>query len=92
MSVTEWLRQLRKNPRGTLEEDLWIVLGGVAIILIGGVGAVAGFHARGDNSTSSSPVLGTIVAVVGLIVVVFGLGLAIVNVAMWLRNRRRGRD
>lgn len=92
MSVVEWLKQLRKDPRGTFEEDLWIVLGGVAVILIGGLVAVAGLHRRGSNSTSPSPVLGTIVVVVGLVIVVFGLGLAFVNLTMWLRNRKGSKD
>ena len=92
MPFTEWLRQLRKDPRGTPEEDLWILLGGVGIILICGVGTTTGYHARGDTSTSSSPQQSrTIVAVVGIVIVIvvfgFGFGLAIVNVTMWRRSR-----
>ena len=92
MSVVEWLRQLRKDPRGTFEEDLWVVLGGVAVILVGGLVAVAGLHRREGNSSSPSPVLGTILVVVGLVIVVFGLGLALVNLAVWLRSRTGTKD
>jgi hypothetical protein len=73
-----------------MEADLILVAAGVFIIVMGGLVAVAGIHRKWSTDNASNPVLGNIMAAVGLLVAVMGLILGIVNLVVWLTGRRRG--
>ncbi len=88
MTLTEWLSAMRRDPKGRMEADLILAVVGVVIIAFGGLGTVAGFHARGSSNRLGSPLVGTILTVGGGLVLLVGLVLAAVNVVIWIRGKR----
>jgi hypothetical protein len=86
--------QMRKDPKGTMEADLTIAAGGLMVILLGGVVAVAGWHPKWQpiQDNSPAPILGTIIVVAGIAIVLLGVLLALANVIVWLSGRRRRRS
>ena len=74
-----------------MEGDLTIAAGGLIVVVMGGLIAVAGVHraVRPIQDNSPAPVLGTVIVIVGLAIVAFGVLLAVANVFIWLGGRRR---
>jgi len=91
MRWADWKNNVRRSPRQAFEASLTFAVIGFVIVAIGGIGINAGYHPRESTSTSPAPVAGTIVAMAGLIVVLFGVFLAIANVALWISAKRRRR-
>ena len=45
----EWIAQVRSNPKQAMEEDLGVAGAGLAIFVLDGVVAVAGYHPKWQN-------------------------------------------
>jgi hypothetical protein len=86
----EWVARVRADPKTAMEADLVIAVGGVITIVVGGLVAVAGVHNRGSNDNAGNPVLGNIIAAVGVLVILLGVVLAIANAVIWATGRQRG--
>jgi hypothetical protein len=87
----EWVARVRADPKTSMEADLVIAVGGVITIVVGGLVAVAGVHSRASTDNAGNPVLGNIIAAVGVLVILLGVILAMVNAVIWATGRRRGR-
>ena len=81
---------VRSDPKGAMEADLVFLVAGVIGIVLGGLVTVAGVHTRQSNNNAGNPVLGNIIAALGLLVVVVSVILGIANLVIWLTGRRRG--
>jgi hypothetical protein len=73
-----------------MEADLVFLVAGVIGIVLGGLVAVAGVHTRESSNNAGNPILGNIIAALGLLVVVVSVTLGIVNLVIWATGRRRG--
>ena len=65
--------------------------GGIFLVLMGGLISVAGFHPAVQNiqDNAPNPVLGDVIAAIGLVIVALGFLMAVVNVVVWLTGRRQ---
>jgi uncharacterized membrane protein YidH (DUF202 family) len=88
------MAKARNDPKGSMEEDLVVAVIGFVIIVMGGLVAAAGFHPRVQNihDNSPAPLVGNIVAGIGLLVVAVGVILLMVNVVIWISGRLRSRS
>jgi hypothetical protein len=77
-----------------MEGDLIIAAGGLIVVFMGGLVAVAGVHRSWQpiQDNSPAPVLGTIIVIAGLAIVAFGFLLAVANLIVWLGGQRRRRS
>jgi high-affinity Fe2+/Pb2+ permease len=83
-----WLENTRRNPREALEAELSVMVAGLVIAFVGGSAIFAGFVNRG-GATNAQSLWGTVVFVVGLLFIVLGLSLAVVNLGVYISSRRR---
>ena len=83
-----WLENTRQNPREALEAELSVMVAGRVIAFVGGSATFAGFVNRG-GATNPQPLWGTVVFVVGLLFILLGLSLAVVNLVVYISSRRR---
>ncbi len=77
-----------------MEEDLVVATFGLIVIVCGGLVAVAGVHPKWQDihDNSPAPLLGNIVAGFGLLIVVVGVILLLVNIVIWISGRLRRRS
>ncbi len=80
-------QEARQDPKWAIEGDVVIAAVGLVIALIGGSVTAAGFVWVGGLS-APAPVLGTIIFIVGVLVVLLGLGLAALNIARYVSRKR----
>ncbi len=83
-----WLENTRQNPREALEAELSVMVAGLVIAFVGGSATFAGFVNRG-GATSPQPLWGTVIFVVGLLFILLGLSLAVVNLVVYVSSRHR---
>lgn len=88
MTWREWKEQAKSDPRTSLEADLAIGTAGIVIAFIGGSATFAGFCNSG-GCTATEPLWGTVLFVVGILAVLLGIVLAVLNVGFFLAGRRR---
>ncbi len=88
-----WVAKVRSNPKQAMEEDLGVAGVGLGIFVLGGLTAVAGWHPAVQNihSNAPAPLLGNIIAGIGLLVAAVGLVLLVVSLAVWVSGRGRRR-
>jgi hypothetical protein len=92
MPPGQWVKGVRSDPKGAMEADLVFLVVGVIGIVLGGLVTVAGVHTRQSTDNAGNPVLGNIMAALGLLVVVVSVILGVVNLVIWLTGRRRGKQ
>jgi hypothetical protein len=85
---SDWVTTVRQDPKEAFEADLLVAFGGLVVIVVGGLVAVAGVHARGSADNAGNPLLGNIIAAGGAVIVLGGLVLAVMNVVVWIGGRR----
>jgi hypothetical protein len=89
-----WIAEIRSNPKQAMEADLGVAGAGLAIFVFGGVVAVAGYHPKWQNihSNAPAPLLGNIIAGVGLVIGAVGLVLLVVSLVVWIGGKVRRRS
>lgn len=88
--LKDWRTQARENPREMFEGDLVICAVGIVIVFAGSMVAAGGLYGRTrSNPTAPHPLMGTVIFFIGAGVILFGLVLALCNLALFLSAKRR---
>jgi hypothetical protein len=76
-----------------MEADLGLAVVGLVVFVMGGLVAVAGVHPRWQNvhNSSPAPLLGNIIAGIGLLIAGLGILLLVVSAFVWMSGRRRAK-
>jgi hypothetical protein len=86
-----WVTKVRTNPKEAMEADLGVAGAGLFIFILGGLLAVAGYHPGWQNvhNSSPAPLVGNVIAGIGLLVGAVGVLLLVVSVVVLMGGWRR---